>query len=286
MSARAAAYQEQITGQAIGSVYRVNGVKFDGFADGVLQDAKGPPPGRVTSVAETFYIGAYWGPREEPVFDCAHRLSSMLNALGAVDPLLASWFHTGASRKAALARSVDPSPEVLQELLLKGVARRDDAGRSVMTELGFSASIWNGQKIQVGVNVRCGSSAAVPGLASNSVVVQLPEAQGEAMALYRRDTALALLRAVIMAWRPSWSTWTSHRLRKAQDAQPGEVVVGWATYVADPSGVRADRLPASVTTEPLDVGMLVTADGDADVVSETTVSAVRGALGRTLRASL
>ena len=42
MSARAAAYQEQITGRAAGSVYRVNGVKFDGYSDGVLQDAKGP----------------------------------------------------------------------------------------------------------------------------------------------------------------------------------------------------------------------------------------------------
>ncbi len=42
MSERAAAYQTQITGRAAGSVYWLNGVKFDGFADGVLQDAKGP----------------------------------------------------------------------------------------------------------------------------------------------------------------------------------------------------------------------------------------------------
>ena len=42
MSGRAAAYQSQITGRAAGSVYRVNGVKFDGFANGVLQEAKGP----------------------------------------------------------------------------------------------------------------------------------------------------------------------------------------------------------------------------------------------------
>jgi filamentous hemagglutinin len=42
MSPRAAAYQEQITGEPAGSVYRVNGVKFDGFTDGVLQEAKGP----------------------------------------------------------------------------------------------------------------------------------------------------------------------------------------------------------------------------------------------------
>ena len=42
MSARAAAYQEQVTGATAGSVYRVGGVNFDGFAQGVLLEAKGP----------------------------------------------------------------------------------------------------------------------------------------------------------------------------------------------------------------------------------------------------
>jgi hypothetical protein len=42
MSARAAAYQEQITGVSASESYVVNGVKFDGYSDGVLQDAKGP----------------------------------------------------------------------------------------------------------------------------------------------------------------------------------------------------------------------------------------------------
>jgi hypothetical protein len=42
MSDRAAAYQQQITGVSPNTGYVVDGVKFDGFADGVLQDAKGP----------------------------------------------------------------------------------------------------------------------------------------------------------------------------------------------------------------------------------------------------
>ncbi len=42
MSARSAAYQARVTGQPVGSVYRVNGVKFDGYAQGILQEAKGP----------------------------------------------------------------------------------------------------------------------------------------------------------------------------------------------------------------------------------------------------
>jgi len=40
MSGRAAAYQAQIAGRA--GVYEVDGVKFDGFANGALQEAKGP----------------------------------------------------------------------------------------------------------------------------------------------------------------------------------------------------------------------------------------------------
>ena len=41
MSAAAAAYQARVTGSKAGTAYRVNGVKFDGFGNGVLIDAKG-----------------------------------------------------------------------------------------------------------------------------------------------------------------------------------------------------------------------------------------------------
>lgn len=42
MSDRARAYQEQITGHSSSEAYVVGGVKFDGYRDGVLIDAKGP----------------------------------------------------------------------------------------------------------------------------------------------------------------------------------------------------------------------------------------------------
>jgi hypothetical protein len=236
-------------------------------------------------VTETFYVGAYWGPRGEPVEGCARRLSIFLSALAEVDPLLASWLKTAGSRKAALKGQIDPTVDSLRELLLSGQARRDDASRSVMTELGYSADMWNGQSAQVGLRVRCGSPAEITGMTSNTLVMQFPAAEGDALALYRRETALAVLRSVVTAWAPSWCTWTSHRLRKAQEPQPGEVVVGWATYVADRDGVQVDRLPAGVTTKSLGDGLLLVADGDADSASEDTVSAVRAALGRALRSA-
>ncbi|RKH53716.1 hypothetical protein D7Y23_02875 [Corallococcus sp. AB050B] len=42
MSDRARRYQEQISGHSADEAYWVNGVKFDGFRDGVLLEAKGP----------------------------------------------------------------------------------------------------------------------------------------------------------------------------------------------------------------------------------------------------
>jgi hypothetical protein len=42
MSARAADYQARVTGVPSGTGYVVSGVKFDGYRNGVLLDAKGP----------------------------------------------------------------------------------------------------------------------------------------------------------------------------------------------------------------------------------------------------
>ncbi len=42
MSPRAAIFQSQVTGLLPGVEYRVGTVVFDGFADGVLLEAKGP----------------------------------------------------------------------------------------------------------------------------------------------------------------------------------------------------------------------------------------------------
>ena len=42
MSGRAAEFQAKVTGAAPGTVYRVGGVDFDGFAKGTLLEAKGP----------------------------------------------------------------------------------------------------------------------------------------------------------------------------------------------------------------------------------------------------
>lgn len=51
MSARAMGYQTQIAGHQ-GQIFRLNGVKFDGYSNGVLFEAKGPGYARFISNGE------------------------------------------------------------------------------------------------------------------------------------------------------------------------------------------------------------------------------------------
>jgi hypothetical protein len=51
MSARPMGYQTQITGHQ-GQIFRLNGVKFDGYSNGVLFEAKGPGYARFISSGE------------------------------------------------------------------------------------------------------------------------------------------------------------------------------------------------------------------------------------------
>jgi hypothetical protein len=225
-------------------------------------------------MTETSYMGAYWGPRPAPVDACAERLAKFMESLSDIDPLLASWFETGYSLRSARAKKVEPQAGALRELLLASRARRDGAARSVMNDLGFRIGLWNGNDTQVGLSATCGASPPTTAF-GNRVVVNLPEAEGPALSLYQPRTGLAILKAIIAAWEPSWATWTSDRLRNAQQPKPGQVVVGWATYVPSPSPFPGGNLPLGVAGETLGTGVLITIGDDPVSVPESSVLAVR-----------
>jgi hypothetical protein len=60
MSERAASYQTQITGRGPGWAYRVGDVKFDGYLNGVLVDAKGPGYARFVTDATQGEFQSWW----------------------------------------------------------------------------------------------------------------------------------------------------------------------------------------------------------------------------------
>ncbi|HEY0604896.1 MAG TPA: Tox-REase-5 domain-containing protein, partial [Herpetosiphonaceae bacterium] len=76
MSPRAAAYQTQITGRPANMSYRVNGVKFDGYTNGTLLDAKGPGYANFVRRDGTFQ------PWYDGLVDLPDQAARQLNAAG------------------------------------------------------------------------------------------------------------------------------------------------------------------------------------------------------------
>jgi Immunity protein 52 len=201
------------------------------------------------------YLGAYWGPCPESLEECTDRLLTSISKLAKVDASLGTWFEKGASLKEALNAPVSITHEGLRDLLFDGQNRGDDEARSVIADLGYHVGFWNGEEVGTGLSVTCGGWSP---WTSNSIVIELPDVDGrDPGTLYQATTILEMTRIVAHGWSPTWGTCTSHELREEQQSQPGEVVVGWATYLSAERADRSGKLPDSPTDIPLDTVMAV-----------------------------
>ncbi len=229
-------------------------------------------------MAEKFYAAAFWGPRAETAQSCAARLSRFLVSLADADPLLASWYRIAHSRVSCMTQPVRVHPQDLEALLAAGRNWRDDNG-SVLPELGYSAWMWNGNDVEVGLRASCGMYSQ---RLANSVVVNLPKAEGAGAVLYRPTVARITMAALVECWQPDWATLSSYSLRRAQDPPPGAPVVGWMTYLAAARQVEPVQLPGWVTAEALPGGTLLTVADEVWDVTERAVVRLRTALGDSL----
>ena len=191
-----------------------------------------------------YMLGAYWGPRQASVGDCADRLSRFMRDLRDCDPALSTWFKKGRSRQEALRARVDATDQdVARSLLEQGRSRRYTDG-SVIEETGFHIGLWNGggEDKEAGLSVTCGLFAQpARGYLSNCVVLNLPRDLGE---LFRADRMSRVVAATARAWEPDWAGVMSEH---AMDTRPfsGRVpFLDWLLYV--PREVVAPEPPASV----------------------------------------
>lgn len=119
-------------------------------------------------------VSALWGDHELTRGEAAHIVSSVLEAVALVDPILATWRKKGRTRQQASGHPpIEVTPTSIG-LLLR--VNRKDVGREEMPELGFNLSAWNGashERDQAAFSVTIGLHAANPGL-RNSFVVDLP----------------------------------------------------------------------------------------------------------------
>ncbi len=200
-------------------------------------------------MAETYYVGAYWGPRRESAGECARRTEVLVRALSQVDPLFARWFKQAKSRKQALQRPLETEAAGLEDYLQRNVPRDDT--RKPIEDMGFSVWLWNGGsgEEEVGLNFNCGGSWE---RANNRCLLSPPSAGPAAERVLTVPVLSAVMRALVTAWDPDWAVATSSSHREAISAEGRTgTFVGWLTYHSRRRGMLPP-LPAPTRAEPVE----------------------------------
>ncbi len=206
---------------------------------------------------ETYYAGAYWGPRKESPEECALRAQAFLHAISDCDASLARWFEPADSRESSLASPLTPGLGALQTVFRQGVNRTDGDG-SVIEDLGFRLWLWNGEPDYDDAlwMAHCGCySQWVP----NNCVLNLPHQGPNAQRVLTGSVVTRVLRGMARAWEPDSGVVMSNDHRDLlEDHDDGAPHVGWVTYLSRRRGT-VPALPAPVRVEPVeDRGTLIT----------------------------
>lgn len=221
---------------------------------------------------EDLVLAGYWGPRPEDAQSCARRLSAFLNDISSIDPLFNTWFEKGDSPQSAFRAQLGTSFADMTDFLRKEWRGDAPGARRAIV------SMWNGQPHPVSLSTICGLAPKSPNL-GNNILLDLPRYEGDED-LYNANNVLALIRATIESWQPSWATFSSAALRQVQQVAPREVLVGWATYLSRDRVPRKMRLPAEASmTSSEDGGVLITLGGAPTSLDPDLTVAVRAALG-------
>ncbi|TDA66429.1 MAG: hypothetical protein D9V45_05745 [Chloroflexi bacterium] len=200
---------------------------------------------------EPYYVGVYWGIREETVETCAARASAMFNHLAECDPIFQRWFMLGRSRKEALKHEVKTDVKTMQALLLKG-RNRTDFGRQVIHELGFSFYAWNGgedDQDAVGINFTCGCYAHQ---IANHCLIRLPSGEDSRARVMRIPVLIDILKGMVTSWEADWGVVNSSNFTDiAPRKSPKAPIISWITYLSEDRGILP-LLPAPVRVEDVD----------------------------------
>jgi hypothetical protein len=206
---------------------------------------------------ETYYAGAYWGPRKESAEACARRAQVMLASLAINDPSFSRWFKQAKSLKESLKRPLEPTCAALQQWIQRGAMRSD--GGMMMEELGYSVLAWNGERDEYDdsdFQVSCGGYSK---RVNNACVFKLPSRGPNAERVLTTQVLAGLVRSMAIAWEPDWGVAMSHTHRdvvKPPQAEQGPYVA-WITYLARRRGT-IPPLPTPVRVELVeDKGTLI-----------------------------
>ena len=183
-------------------------------------------------IAENYYLGAYWGNRNEDYEQCVSRVKNFLQELGRVDDIFMKWFLRGGSRKEALSKQLSLDDAVIRELL-EGGRNKTDIGDKIIENLGYQIGLWNGQPEErdgVGLSIHCGMHSTKTNL-FNCIVMNLPSDGESFEKVVSSEVFTDLVKIVVNCWEPDWAVATPTSIRKRKEVSKGSPYYGWILYL-------------------------------------------------------
>lgn len=180
-----------------------------------------------TTIVDSFYLGAYWGPRRESAGDCATRTVQLLRHLQALHPRLAHW--RTVARKKSERRLVDLTVDAVEPLFKH---HYNDFCQPV-PELGFDLWLSNSlpsASCRCVVSIGCGAWGDYVG---NTCIVKFPGDQRALDELLDPPVAVRMIMHVVESMEPEWAILMSSKLRdEILDPFRTGRYVGIVTYLA------------------------------------------------------
>ena len=179
-----------------------------------------------------FYLGAYWGARQEDSTSCARRASIFLQSLERVDELFATWYLKSRAM-AKTGRLIPIDPQALADLFAAGVNRRD-VDATPIRELGFTITAWAQaeNKQTSSLRITCGASNPYVG---NACVLEFPE-----YGPFDANAMIRIVEAAAEAFDPDIVNVNSDEHRNLSGTVEGKSAIGWVAYVS----ARLGKVPA------------------------------------------
>jgi hypothetical protein len=197
-------------------------------------------------MTDSYFLGAYWGPRQDSLQSCANCLATVLTELSKIQPsLFSKWFAQGASREEALNSEITIDGAQLLSVLTKGVNRKD-IDRSPMPRLGNRVSLWtgHGDDQSASLSLICGSTTPMPG-PSNNLLLDFPSDTSAFTGLLEPVTLNKIMASAVLAFDPDWAVITSiDHLNKVRAARSNGPFAGWISYFKQLGRQEAESLPS------------------------------------------
>ncbi|HMK26706.1 MAG TPA: Imm52 family immunity protein [Chitinophagaceae bacterium] len=176
---------------------------------------------------ESYYIGAYWGSRTEPLAQVKNKILQTLQRLAEIDEQFLNWYEEANSREKALGKKVSIDADSVERLCLEMV-RKGELDEKGFAEMGFLFGIWSGHLDDESSNISFNVGKAFTSQhLSNSCVITIPFEGAARERLLQIDKAKKIIALLVEIWNPDYAVLTSHQLRDKLNVANK---VGWITY--------------------------------------------------------